>query len=142
MLRKDYIMRMYEEFGKFLGTLFGLRKMGNWPELEELIKTSAQKYSLVELEFAESLETKGLPEYLMKNHSLNSENLKMLGDLLYEKGLMYLATDRAEAAKNAFQKVFVLYTYVQQNALESDFSLDMHNKLSNVKELLGLHDKA
>jgi len=142
MLRKDNIMRMYEEFGKFLGTLFGLRKMGNWPELEELIKTSAQKYSLVEVDFAESLETKGLPEYLMKNHSLNSENLKMLGDLLYEKGLMYLATDRAEAAKNAFQKVFVLYTYVQQNALESDFSLDMHTKLGNVKELLGLHDKA
>lgn len=141
MLRKDYIMRMYEEFGKFLGTLFGLRKMGNWVELEEVIKTSAQKYTLVELQFAEDLETKGLPQYLLKNHNLNSENIKMLGDLLYEKGLMYLATDRANEANNAFQKVFVLYTYVQQNALESDFSLDMHNKLSNVKDLLGLNKK-
>lgn len=142
MLRKDYIMRLTEEFGKFLGAIFGLRKANKWEELSELIKESAQKYTGIEVEYAEGLETQGFIEKLINQHQLTDENLKMLGDLLYEKALMYIATDRQTEATNALQKVFLLYNHVTVNALDSDFSLDMHYKLRNTKELLGLNDKS
>lgn len=142
MLRKDYIMRLYEEFGKFLGVVFGLRKANKWEELSELIKHSAQKYTGIEVEFVEAMETEGIIEKLLKEHHLTTENFKMLGDLLYEKALMYMATDRSEAATRTLQKVFLLFNHVKNDALDSDFSLDMHYKLKNTKELLGMDDKA
>lgn len=139
MLRKDYIIRLTDEGSKFLAVLLGLRKEGKWDELEEVIRTSAQKYSGVEIEFAETLPDEKLPELLKKSYNLSNENLKLLGDLLYEKGLFYLNGSKNEdKANNAFYKAFLLFTHLKNNALESDFSLDMHYKFESIKQLLGL----
>lgn len=131
-------MRLAEEWGKFLGVLFGLRKTGKWEEFEAIIRTSAQKYTGIEIEYAERLADENFISFLIKNHNLNEENLKLLGDLLYEKGLMYMATDRKPVADNALYKTFLLYNYIKNNSLESDFSLDMHYKLKTIRELLGI----
>jgi hypothetical protein len=138
MLRKDFIVRQAEEFGRFLGIILALRKTGNWQELERVIRTNASKYTSVEVEFSESLPDENFAELLVKKNQLSGENLKMLGDLLYEKSIAYLETGDEVKAKNALTKSFLLFNYVKNNALDSEFSLDMHYKMETIKRLLSL----
>lgn len=136
MFRKDYIMRMAEEFGKFLGAVFGLKHEGKWAELEEFINTSAKKYTNIEIELAEGLENDNLVENLKNHHQLNEANLKMLADLLYEKGIGYGHLFKETESGNSFLKALIIYEHVKNNSMESDFSLDMHFKMEALKQLL------
>lgn len=138
MLRKDFIVRQAEEFGKFLGILLALRKNGNWHELDALIRTSASKYTSVEVELTESFSDENFAQDLIKEYQLNGENLKMLGDLLYEKALFYLENNNSDKAKNALTKAFILFNHVKNNALDSEFSLDMHYKMQTIKSMLSI----
>lgn len=136
MFRKDYIVRQAEEFGKFLAILMSLRKAGNLEEFNKLMTESAKKFTFLEVEAAENLKNENLLETLIAEHRLKEQNLKMLADLLYEKGMVYTASFNAEAATNAFEKTLLIYSYISENALESDFSLDMHFKIASLKQLL------
>ncbi len=136
MLRKDYIVRQFEEWGKFLGIVFGLKANGMFPELEELINTSALKFTNIEIEAAENLPSENLIETLTENYQLKEPNLKMLADLLYEKGIGYSKQLNEEKANNALEKALIIYGFIKENSLEIDFSLDMHFKIASLKQML------
>lgn len=136
MLRKDYIVRQFEEFGKFLAIVFGLKTDAKFTELEELINTSALKFTNIEMEIAEQLPNKDLIQLLTQNYELKEANLKMLGDLLYEKGIGYSKLFKEAEAENAFNKALIIFEFIKENSLEIDFSLDMHFKMTSLKQLL------
>lgn len=129
-------MRQYEEFGKFLGIVLGLKNDSKFTELEELINTSAYKYTNIEIGIAEKLPNKDLIQLLTENYELKEANLKMLGDLLYEKGIGYSKQFKEDEAENAFTKALLIFEFVKENSLESDFSLDMHFKINSLKQML------
>ena len=141
MLRKDYIIRLTEEFGKFIGIVLGLKNQHKWDELEKLINESAQRYTGVEIAVAEQIPDEVLVDTLVKTHKLSTDNMKMLGDLLYEKGLFYTNGSSDKEAQNVFYKALLLFRYVKINALDSDFSLDMHYKMSRLEQILGLKNE-
>lgn len=129
-------MRQYEEFGKFLAIVLGFKANQQFTELEELINTSAFKYTNIEIEIAERLPDKDLIRLLTENYDLKEANLKMLGDLLYEKGIGYSKLFKEKEAENAFKKALIIFEYIRENSLESDFSLDMHFKINSMKQML------
>lgn len=129
-------MRQYEEFGKFLAIVLGFKADSKFIELEEFINTSAFKYTNIEIQIAEKLPNKELIQLLTENYELKEANLKMLGDLLYEKGIGYSKQFKEKEAENAFQKTLIIFEYIKENSLESDFSLDMHFKMNALKQLL------
>ena len=116
--------------------MFGLKKDNKWPELEELINKSAFKYTNIEIEEAGKLENYNLIEILTQTYSLKEPNLKMLADLFYEKGIGYSKLFKEDEASNVFGKALIIYDYILVNSLEIDFSLDMHFKLTSLKQLL------
>lgn len=136
MFRKDYIVRQFEEFGKFLAVVFGLKTDSKFSEMEELINTSALKFTNIEMEVAEKLPNKDLMQLLTENYELKEANLKMLGDLLYEKGIGYSKTFKEDEAENAFTKALIIFEFIKENSLEIDFSLDMHFKITSLKQML------
>jgi hypothetical protein len=136
MLRKDYIVRQAEEFGKFLAILMGLRKAGSWEEFNRQMNESAAKFTFLEIEAAENLDDEGFLDTLITEHKLKDPNLKMLADLLYEKGMSYTAGGNVSEAENAFEKALVVYEYLTENALDADFSLDMHFKIASLRQML------
>lgn len=129
---------MTEEFGKFLGILYGLKKRKEWEEVELLLKTETQKFTRAEIEFAEGMNDGCFIEQLINEHNLNNENLQMLANLLYEKGCMYEVTGRADRSSNVFKKALMLYNYIHTTSLDSDFSLDRHYKMNHLRNLLGI----
>jgi hypothetical protein len=129
MLKRDYLIKQLEEFGKILGQILGLKKEGNLPQLNDMIREASQKYAATEIGFAETIPDELLLATLIDEKKLTDEQLKMLGDLLFEKAEYYLASNWLEAQSlNCYKKSQLIYSFLKEHAT-INFSLDMHYKL-------------
>jgi hypothetical protein len=135
MLRKDYIVRQFEEFGKFIALVFSLKKDDKHDEIGKLLNEAALKFTSAQLEEIENVSDEKLIQ-IISGDKFKDEQLKMLGDLLYEKGLNYTALIKPDESTNALRKALLIYNYIRSNALETDFSLDMHFKMKAIEQLL------
>ena len=132
MHKRDYLVKQFEQFGKVMAVLLGLKKEGNYPELSELINESVKKYTSTEIGFVESLTDEKLIDTLTSEKKLNDEQLKILADLLFEKGEFYSATNQNQALDvnsiNCYKKAHLIYLFLKEHATLT-YSLDMHHKL-------------
>ncbi len=129
MLKRDYLVKQFEEFGKVMAVLLGLKRDAKFSELEELINTTSQKYTSTEINFVETIPDELLLQTLIEDKKLSDEQLKMLGDLLFEKAEYYLKSETSsKQADQCYKKAFLLYSFLKTQATLS-YSLDMHYKL-------------
>lgn len=129
MLKRDYLIKQFEEFGKVLGVILGLKKEGNLSQLNEMIREAAQKYAATEIDHVEMIPDDLLMSSLIDEKKLTDEQLKMLGDLLFEKAEYYLAANAPEEQSlNCYKKSKLIYSFLKDHAT-LNFSLDMHYKL-------------
>ncbi len=137
MLKRDYLIKQFEDFGKVLGVLLGLKNDGKYDELESLIKNTALKFTQLEIEDVETYDNETILDTLTQDKKLTDEQLKMLGDLLYEKGEYYLNELINKEAKGitCFEKAKLIYTFLSVHST-LNFSLDMHYKLQVLDKLL------
>ncbi len=129
MLKRDYLIKQFEEFGKVLGAILGLKREGNLSQLNDMIREAAQKYAASEIDFVEMIPDELLLSTLTDEKKLTDEQLKMLGDLLFEKAEYYLASNAPETQSlNCYKKSKRIYSFLKEHAT-INFSLDMHYKL-------------
>ena len=129
MHKRDYLVKQFEEFGKVMAVLLGLKRDGKYPELSSLIDDSTIKYTCIEIDFVESLKDNELIFILTQEKKLSDEQLKMLADLLFEKGEYYASYNSTqEVQTNCYQKAYLIYLFLKENAT-LNYSLDMHYKL-------------
>ncbi|MCD6017885.1 MAG: hypothetical protein K0S53_1006 [Bacteroidetes bacterium] len=86
MHKRDYLVKQFEEFGRVMGVILGLRKENKFSELSELLSESVKKYTPTEIDYVESMKDENLIDILTQEKKLTDEQLKMLGGLLFEKG--------------------------------------------------------
>ncbi len=137
MHKRDLLLRQFEEFGKFLATILGYKQQENFVEVSNLINEGALKYSGISITEIEKLEEENLIIFLTQEKKLTDEQLKMLADLLYEKGINDLNAflNQDDTTQSYFMKAQVLYNFVNKNAT-LPYSLDTHYKLEAIKEFL------
>lgn len=135
MLKRDYLVKQFEEFGKVMAILLGLKKDGLFPELSDAIEESLKKYTALEIKYVESIVNENLIETLTQEKKLNDEQLKMLADLVYEKGEYYASINSEEkVSTNCYKKAYLIYLFLKENAT-LNYSLDMHYKLEILKKM-------
>jgi hypothetical protein len=135
MLKRDYLVKQFEEFGKVMAVLIGLKRDGNFPDLLDEINKAAQKYTNTEIVYVESLENELLLHELTEGKKLNDEQLKMLADLLFEKAEYYLKTAASDTeVDNCYKKAFLIYLFLQEHAT-LNYSLDMHYKIEMLSKM-------
>jgi hypothetical protein len=135
MLKRDYLVKQFEEFGKVMAILLGLKKDGLFPELSDAIEESLKKYTALEIKYVESIVNENLIETLTQEKKLNDDQLKMLADLVYEKAEYYVSINSTEEeATNCYKKAYLIYLFLKDNAT-LNYSLDMHYKLSVLKNM-------
>ena len=136
MYKRDYLVKQFEEFGKVMAILLGLKRDGNYSELSDLINESVKKYTSTEINFVETIDNEQLVSTLVTEKKLNDEQLKMLADLLFEKADYYSRIQQNLSldvkAINCYKKSHLIYLFLKDNATLT-YSLDMHYKL----EILG-----
>ncbi len=135
MLKRDYLVKQFEEFGKVMAVLLGLKKDGFYTELNDTIDEALRKYSSLEINYVESISNENLIETLPQDKKLNDEQLKMLADLMFEKGEYYTSVNSPEeVANNCYKKAHIIYLFLKENAT-LNYSLDMHYKIEVLKKM-------
>jgi hypothetical protein len=134
MHKRDYLVKQFEEFGKVMAVLLGLKRDKNYPDFLSLIDESAKKYTATEIDYVEKINDDQLLPILTEEKNLNDEQLKMLGDLLYEKAEYYLHSNNNEAASNNYKKALRIYLFLKDNATLT-YSLDMHYKIEVLSKM-------
>jgi hypothetical protein len=135
MLKRDYLVKQFEEFGKVMAILLRLKKDGLFPELSDAIEESLKKYTALEIKYVESIVNEVLIETLTQEKKLNDEQLKMLADLVYEKAEYYRSINSTEeASTNCYKKAYLIYLFLKENAT-LNYSLDMHYKLEILEKM-------
>lgn len=135
MLKRDYLVKQFEEFGKVMAVLLGLKRDGNFPDLLEEIHNAAKKYTSTEIVFVESINNTELISVLTQDKKLNDEQLKLLGDLVFEKAEYYAACSQEQAlADNCYRKAYVIYSFLREHAT-INYSLDMHYKIELLSKM-------
>jgi hypothetical protein len=135
MHKRDYLVKQFEEFGRVMGVILGLRREGKLDEFSALIEESVKKYTATELKYAEALDDKDLIQILTEERKLTDDQLKMLGDLLFEKGNYYSAMTTSEIqSTNCYKKSFIIYSFLKEHATIT-YSLDMQYKLEVLQKM-------
>lgn len=136
MLRRDYLVKQLEEFGKAMALLLGLKRDGRMPEFEEELKRLTTKYTGLEISYVEGMPENDLLRILTEDKKLNDEQLKMLADLLYEKAGTYMDESNETSAMSCYRRVLQLYTFLQANAT-IPYSLEVHYRVKLLQQMLG-----
>jgi len=134
MIRKDYILRMVEEFSKFLAAIVGLRLEG---EFDEALKKIDNVYrGMIDLDpiVLKSVDSTELLDFLQTEKDYSNTYLKMIAELLFEEGQIYAENGDPVEARNVLEKAKILIDYLMEN--EATFSFDWYEKISVIDSIL------
>ncbi|MBC7696655.1 MAG: hypothetical protein H7141_14555 [Burkholderiales bacterium] len=135
MHKRDYLVKQFEEFSKVLAIFLGLKRDGKFSELSELINESVLKYTSTEIKYIEGLKDDGFIETLTDDKKLSDDQLKILADLVFEKGNYYSTIPSTEnESHNCYKKSLLLYTFLISHAT-LNYSLDMHYKIEILRKM-------
>ena len=129
MLRKDYIVRQFEEFGKVMALIFGLKKQNDFLNFEKELNAATLKFTALDINYIEDLSVTDFETQIINTTTLTSLQQHMLADLLFEK-LNYDLQINSANVINLKQKCTQLYTLINNTKTQNEFNLDVHYKLS------------
>lgn len=128
MLKKDYLLRQFEEFGKVLANLLALKKDGDWEKFEREISDATEKFTSLELDTIEKQSENELDVMLQKTTLAQDQKL-ILATLMFEKMNIYVEANDRDSYLNMKRKCYLVYKHLQDNFTENEFNLDVHYKL-------------
>lgn len=134
MIRKDYILRMVEEFAKFLAAIMGLKDEGKYEEALKKIDSVYTGLLNIEPVTVRAISTDEVLDYLQTEKKFNNQYLKMVAELLYEEGMIYAEMGDPVSTRNVLEKARVLIDYLSEN--DQTFSFDWYEKLKNIERIL------
>lgn len=134
MLRKDLIMRQFEEFGKVLSLILGFKREKDWEKFEKEVQKAFHQFTSLELEHIELLNESDFETEVINHPTLSFEQKKIMAALLFEKMNYYLEHDRDEY-QTLKSKCIKLYSHIHDNFTENQFDMDVHYKLEFLKNL-------
>ena len=134
MIRRDYIMRMIEEFGKFLSAIVGLKREGNYGDALGKIDNVYEGMLDLDPKILKSVDAKELLDFLQNEKNFNNQYMKMIAELLFEEGQIYLESGDPISARNVLEKAKVLINYLMES--NTTFSFDWYEKLSVIENAL------
>ena len=133
MIRKDYLLRQFEEFGKVLAAVLTLKKKQNFEAFEQEMNGLILNYSHLDLKNIESLTLKEFKRNLVNIKSHSFIKKKIIASLLFEKMTYYTEVYNYTEAENLKEKCVLLLEYLQANQTENEYDLDIHYKLQHLK---------
>lgn len=124
MIRKDYILRYFDELAKVLAVVLQLKNDLKPHEAEKQVDDFASSHLGVDLDGIIKINSSQLVEYLIQEKGFTLDHFKLLEDLLYHK---YLIDTTNLQLKKCTLEVFNYLTKV-----DSDYSF---NRINRIKEL-------
>ncbi|MEO6301943.1 MAG: hypothetical protein ABIP51_02105 [Bacteroidia bacterium] len=133
MLKKDYLGRQFEEFGKVMAVILGFKKLQDWDKFEKEIADASKKFTSLEINHLESFTNEGFEKEILTHPTLTQAQKKILADLLFEKLNFYAAQNNETNYQKLKEKCLSIYTHIQNDQTENEFDMNVHYKLEILK---------
>jgi hypothetical protein len=136
MFQRDYVLRLIEEFARFLAAMTGLKKEGKFDDALSMIEKASREMFKLEPNVIKSLLPNEVIPFLLDEKGMNNDGLKMIGELLYEEGMIYMENGDPVSAANVLGKSKILILYLMEH--DKTYSFDWHTKLHEIDNILGV----
>jgi hypothetical protein len=124
LIRKDYILRYFDELAKVLAVVLQLKNDLKPLEAESQVNDFASSHLGIDLDEITKTESSLLIDYLIQKKSFTLDHFKLLEDLLYHKYL--LNTSNIELKKCTL----VIFNYLTE--IDTDFSFNRMNRINEL----------
>lgn len=135
MLRKDYIMRQFEEFGKVLAQILGFKKNQDWEKFQKEIADAAMKFTTLEIDAIEALNETEFDHSVLLNEALGQQQKTILAGLLFEKMNYYQIIGDNDRTIKLKMHCLRLYRHIRENFTDNEFNLDVHYKIGFLEKM-------
>ncbi len=135
MIRRDFVLRMIDEFGKFMSLIVGLKNEGKNDDALKKIDDVYEGMFGLDSKVLKSESADNILNYLKNDLKFSEQYLQMISDLLFEEGLVYHESGDPLSTHNVLEKSKVMINYLIESG--STFSFDWYEKLRIVDEILG-----
>ncbi len=135
MIRKDFLDRHLEEFGKVVARLRSLIMKKETEKFEEELQEAFSKYTSVKLQTLQDLSDNDFEMQIVRNTSLLSDEKKKIADLLFEKLHVTMELNNTDADPALKRKCFLLYKEIIENGTQNEYNLDVHYKIKYLELL-------
>jgi hypothetical protein len=127
-IRKDYLLRLMDEFFKFLAKILQLKSEKNYQQALALIDEASQ--ALLHLDLNELAQNEEKFSMLTTGGKLSHEQIEVLAQLLKAKADISLETYNNFTAINLYEKSLFLLEHLQ--VVSKDYSLPRINLMREV----------
>lgn len=134
MVRRDYIMRMIDEFSKFLAAVVGLKNEGKFEEALNKIDDIYRGMIEADPKVLKAIEPDQLLDFLQNEKQFNNQYLKLITELFFEEGQVYVESGDPISAAIVMKKAKVLINYLMEN--DTSFSFDWYEKLVVIDKVI------
>ncbi|MFO0355511.1 MAG: hypothetical protein ACK50A_01050 [Sphingobacteriaceae bacterium] len=138
MLRKDYILRQFEEFGKVMAIIFGFKHKNEWGKFEEEIEKAVKQFTSLELKELMLLSDAQFKQLIESSTHLNADQIKILADLTYERSIAEMKKEDLVKQNDLLQKSLFLYKRYNDQLTANDFNLEVHYRIALIAKMLNL----
>lgn len=132
MYQRDFILRMIEDFFRFLKIILKLKEDKQYGQALDMINETAQK--LLKLDINEVSSKEEVFENLFESTALSLEQMEILAGLLKTKAEIHQECSEIFSAINAYEKALRIYTFCQEHS--KNYSMDRVNKISEIRIIL------
>ncbi len=138
MLRKDYIMRQFEEFGIVIGAILGLKRNKEWEKFELEIEKAVKQFTSLELAELKNLSLEAFEKIIQSSPQLKPDQIKALADLLYEQSFAEQEKNNNSQTTDLLQKSLMLYKIYKGELTSNQFNLETHYRIELITKILNL----
>jgi hypothetical protein len=135
MLKRDYLLKQIEEFGKVLAQALSYKKEHNYLKYELELSLALKKFSDQNLIDLENQDIEEFQTKLTAQGNLDLSQKKIIATVLFEKMTYYEEHFQYKHADNLKMKCVLLYEDIQMNGTENEYDLDVHYKLSYLRKM-------
>jgi hypothetical protein len=126
MLRKDLLMRQFEEFAKVMAVILGFKRQNDFEKFEKEIADAAKKFTPFEIETVENLSSEEFNREILGHPAALPEQYRILADLLFERIKYYLERGDENKVPDLKVKCGLLYKKFTDTFTHTEFNLDVH----------------
>jgi hypothetical protein len=132
-VRRDYLLRLIEQFFKFLAIILRLRNEKQYEQASALIDEAGQKFLNIEMNTMVSSDMDTFIKHVDEK-SFTLDQFEILAELLKAKAEISVDTNHQFTAINLFDKS--LYLFEQINEKSKNYSLLRVNKMVEIRQTL------
>jgi hypothetical protein len=135
MLRKDLILRQFEEFGKVLALILSYKKNQDWDHFEKEVTEALRTFTQLDISEIEKLPPEKFVQEIVEPARLPFEKKKIVAQLLFEKMDYYGTTLQYDKYSELKGKCIAIYRHLANDLTENEYDMDVHYKLEFLKKL-------